>query len=177
MKTMLAAGAASLALVAASHAHAAVQSVSRIAFGPPGILFVADWKGGEVHALRLPPPSSVKPSPFNLMDAERKIEGALGTRSFYIEDLKARPGTGDLYLSIIAGASKTPRILVVDPDGRVHTLDLTREAGAPLKIRDVPTGDLRFWGSTPERSLTISDMRWHDGKLYMAGLSNQSTLR
>ncbi len=38
-------------LVATGTFAADVKSVSKLAFGPDNILFVADWKSAEVHAL------------------------------------------------------------------------------------------------------------------------------
>jgi hypothetical protein len=49
-----------------------------------------------------------------------------------------------------------------------------------VTLRDAPKGDEKFWKQTPERSFTVTDMKWRDGELFVAGLSNQefsSTLR
>jgi hypothetical protein len=48
------------------------------------------------------------------------------------------------------------------------------------KLVDPPTGNLSFWNRNPERSFTVTAMKWRDGELYVSGLSNQnfaSTLR
>ena len=89
MKALWGAGAAAMALFAATHSEAAVRSVSKIEFGPPGVLFIADWKGGEVHALSLPETASGPARPFNLLDVQGPIEHVLGTRTFKVEDMKA----------------------------------------------------------------------------------------
>ena len=180
MKILLSAAVAAAALLAASQSEAAVRSISRIEFGPPGVLFVADWKSGEVHAVDLAKASTAPARPFNLMDVQGRIEQLLGTRTFKVEDLKARPGSDEIYLAVSYGTAATPAVFVARSDGSIRRLDLSHEAGAPLTLKEAPSGDLAFWGRTPERSLTVSDMRWHDGRLYMAGLSNQtfsSTLR
>lgn len=169
----LALAAAALPAVA-SPAAAQVRSVSRIEFGPPGILFVADWRDASVHAVTAPPVASARPTPFNLMDLQASLERTLGTRDFVVEDLKVRPGTADVYLAASYGPGRSPAVLRVDASGRIARVDLAREAGRPVALRDAPTGDMKFWGRIPERSLTVSAMRWHDGRLYLAGLSNQS---
>ncbi|MGX5804928.1 hypothetical protein ACWGS9_27290 [Bradyrhizobium sp. Arg314] len=46
-----------------------IKSVSRLAFGPDNILFVADWKGAQVLALTLPAPVPRKgEGTFNIMN-------------------------------------------------------------------------------------------------------------
>ena len=49
-----------------------------------------------------------------------------------------------------------------------------------IALRDAPTSNYKFWKETPERSFSVTDMKWRDGELFIAGLSNQdfaSTLR
>lgn len=181
MKALMNLAVATAALIAlASPVAAQVRSVSKIEFGPPGVLFVADWRNSSVHAVSLPSAASTAPAPFNLMDLQSEIERALGTRDFTVRDLKVRPGTAEVYLAVSYGKEQAPAVLRVDGTGAISKIDLAKETGRPVVLRDAPTGDLTFWDKTPERSLTVSAMRWHDGKLYLAGLSNQtfaSTLR
>ena len=56
-----------------------IASVSRIAFGPPDTLFVADWVQSKVHALKLPKAAPDAGKPFNLMDLDTALVRALGT--------------------------------------------------------------------------------------------------
>ena len=174
-KTILRAGIAVASLLAAMPVAAQVRSVSRIEFGPANVLFVADWKDASVHAIAAPAAAVSKPAKaFNLLDLQAAMERTLGTARFAVEDLKARPETGEVYLAVSYGPQSLPAILAVAADGSIRKLDLTKEASAPIALRDAPAGDVTFWNSIPERSLTVSDMRWHNGKLYVAGLSNQS---
>jgi hypothetical protein len=180
MKSLLRAGIAAVCLAAALPCAAQVRSVSRIEFGPDNLLFVADWKDASVHAIEVSVPPAKPAKAFNLLDLQVAMERALGTRTFAVEDLKGRPETGEVYLAISYGPQSLPAILAVSADGSIHKIDLSKEAGPAIALRDVPARDLTFWNNIPERSLTVSDMRWHDGKLYVAGLSNQtfaSTLR
>lgn len=181
MKPMMSLAVASAALIAlATPAAAQVRSVSKIEFGPPGILFVADWRASSVHAISLPTAADATPKPFNLMDLQNGIEHTLGTRDFAVRDLRVRPGTSEVYLAVSYGKEQAPAVLRVDGAGAISRVDLAKESGGPVMLREAPSGDLTFWDKTPERSLTVSAMRWHEGKLYLAGLSNQtfaSTLR
>ena len=67
-----------------------------------------------------------------------------------------------------------PAVLRVDASGVITKVDLSHEVGRAVALREAPDGNMKFWGKVPERSLTVSAMRWHDGRLYLAGLSNQS---
>ncbi|MDP3072805.1 MAG: hypothetical protein Q8N18_21110 [Opitutaceae bacterium] len=157
-----------------------VQSVSRLAFGPDGVLFVADWKASAIHALVLPPASAPAGGHFNIRDLDRRLARALGEAPAAIIDLAMRPGTGDAYVAVVTGAAQRPALVRLGADGRAERLDLAATKSTSLPLKDAPKGDLKFWDETPLRSLTVTDMKWHGGKLYVAGLANtdfSSTLR
>lgn len=159
---------------------AAVASVSRLAFGPANVLFIADWRSARVHAVTLPAAAGDAAAPFNVRDLDAPLRRALGTTEVVLEDLAARPGTGEVYVAASVGARRTPAIVIVTPDGRVRRLDLAALPSTAAALEKPPAGTVTFWDSVPDRSFTVTDMQWHDGKLYVAGLSNQafaSTLR
>lgn len=162
-----------------SAAAPAQRSISRIAFGPPGVLFAADWKAGRVFAYRLAPAAGAADRPFNLRALQAPLASALGDARFKIHDLAMRPGTAEAYLAIEAGAAQTPAIVRVTPDGAVTKLDLAALAPASTALKKAG-GNLEFWDHVPETAYTVTDMKWHAGRLYVAGLANQtfsSTLR
>ena len=181
MRSLILAAAASGALALGAPVHAAnLASVSRITFGPGDTLFAADWKNATIHAIILPPAVAHEAAPFNVLDLEGTLGRSLGTRPKVV-DMAVRPGTGEAYVAVEYGAARTPAIFAVSSDGRARRIDLKplKETVAP--IGDAPSpGRTTFWGRIPERSLTVTDMKWHDGELFVAGLSNQtfsSTLR
>ena len=91
-----------------------------------------------------------------------------------------RPGTAEVYVAISYGAAKTPALLLVTSDHRARRVDLKAAKATSIALRDAPTSNYKFWNETPERSFTVTDMKWRDGELFIAGLSNQdfaSTLR
>ena len=183
VKTVMKAFALAIAVGAALSAPAFaadVQSVSRLAFGPGNILFVADWKAAQVHALELPTSATKNDSTFNLLELSGPIRTAIESDSFRLEDMAVRPGTGEAYLAVSYGADRKPAILVVTADAKVKRLDLATMKSSAAKLVDPPTGNLSFWNRYPERSFTVTAMKWRDGELYVSGLSNQnfaSTLR
>src|SRR6185312_1864642 len=71
-----------------------VKSISRLAAGPDNILFIADWKAAEVHAIKLPPaPSKRAGVTFNILDLEDLLSAQVGGAKVTVEDMVVRPGT------------------------------------------------------------------------------------
>jgi hypothetical protein len=168
--------AASLPIFAAD-----VTSISRLEAGPDNVLFVADWKAAKVHAIELPPAAHMPSGEaFNILDLESLLGRQVGAGRITIEDMSVRPGTGEVYVAITYGAAKTPALFVVTSDRKARRFDLKTARETSIALRDAPTTHASFWKETPERSFTVTDMKWHDGELFVAGLSNQefaSTLR
>lgn len=157
-----------------------VKSVSRIAFGPADTLFLADWQGGRIHAFKLPAAGPAEGKPFNLVDVEPALRSILTAQDFELEDFAVRPDSSEAYIAVEAGAEKKPAVVMVTADGRMTKLDLQKLEISSFELRDQPDKSLILWDKIPGRSFTVTDMQWYDGKLYVAGLSNQafsSTLR
>ncbi|AGU53449.1 hypothetical protein VAPA_2c08930 [Variovorax paradoxus B4] len=169
-------------LGASLHAAAAdVKSISRLAAGPGNVLFLADWKAARVHAISLP---SAQQQPagtaFNILDLESLLSAQVGGAKVTVEDMVVRPGTAQVYVAVSYGAAKTPALITVTSDKKARRVDLKAAASTSVALRDAPTSDYSFWKETPERSFTVTDMKWREGELFVAGLSNQdfaSTLR
>lgn len=90
-----------------------------------------------------------------------------------------RPGTAEAYVSLQVGADRAPAIVRITPSGAVVELDLAATASTSTALQK-SGGDLTFWDRVPERVYTVTDMKWHEGRLYVAGVANQnfsSTLR
>jgi len=166
---------------AASVSAADIKSISRLSVGPKNVLFVADWKTARVHAIDLPE-AAPKPAgtTFNIFDLEALLSKQVGGAKIAVEDMVARPGTAEVYIAISYGAAKEPALFVVTNDHKARRVDLKAAKSTSMALRDAPTTDYKFWRDAPERSFTVTDMKWREGELFIAGLSNQdfaSTLR
>ncbi|MBC3917163.1 hypothetical protein H8L32_06725 [Undibacterium sp. CY18W] len=155
-----------------------MQSVSKLSFGDANTLFVADWKGARIFALPVPVPARPAGKPFNLMDVQAPIAKALGVAptALRFEDLAVQPDGELAYVALTVRGGKgpgKPAIVSINAAGKVARLDLTR-ASASTPITDAPTADVTFWRNLPEQTLTVTDMRYYQNKLYVAGLSNRS---
>jgi hypothetical protein len=169
-------------LSAAVNASAAeIKSISRLAVGPGNVLFVADWKAARVHAITLPEaPKRPTGTAFNILDLETLLLKQVGGAKVTVEDMVARPGTAEVYVAISYGAAKTPALIVVTNDHKARPVDLKAAKSTSIELRDAPTSSYKFWNETPQRSFTVTNMKWRNGEIFIAGLSNQdfaSTLR
>jgi hypothetical protein len=169
-------------LVAVVNAAAAdITSISRLAIGPGNVLFVADWKTARVHAISLPVAAQKPPgTAFNILDLEPLLSKQVGGARVTVEDMVARAGTAEVYIAVSYGAARLPALIVVTSDHKARRINLQTAESTSIALRDPPTTHYEFWRDTPERSFTVTDMKWHDGELFIAGLSNQefaSTLR
>jgi hypothetical protein len=169
-------------VAAAANASAAeITSISRLATGPDNVLFVADWKTARVHAITLPAAAQTPPgAAFNILDLELLLSKQVGGARITVEDMVARAGTAEVYMAVSYGAARLPALFVVTSDHKARRINLKAAKSTSIALRDAPTTDYEFWKDTPERSFTVTDMKWHDGELFIAGLSNQefaSTLR
>ncbi|WP_431052512.1 hypothetical protein [Roseateles sp. L2-2] len=172
-----------LGLHAAHAIGAPVQSAGKITFVDADTLVVADWRGGQLHALHLPPIPAGTPTPFNLKDVSGAIATALHTRPerLRFEDMALRPGGEVAYITLSvdgngngAGAKPKPMLVSVDAAGKVGRVDLDRSKHESIAIGNLPAANLRLWRDTPAASFTVTDMKFYEGKLYVAGLSNAS---
>ena len=157
-----------------------VQSISRLEAGPGNVLFVADWKAARVHAIELPPAQQQAAGTFNILDLEALLSRQLGGARVAVQDMAVRPGTGEVYVAVSTGPARTPALFALTSDGKARRVDLKAARATSVTLRDAPKGDDKFWKQTPERSFTVTDMKWREGELFVAGLSNQefsSTLR
>jgi hypothetical protein len=178
------------------------QSAGALTFSPDGILFLGDSKLGAVFAFeteRGQAPASLDPFLFESID--EKIAGALGVtaKSLVMNGMAVHPITRQPYLSVgvRSGDRLEPAVVSVSLAGEVHPFDLSSSKVTVHRLTDVPDEDKTFKSRagffpyppaavfdekarTPVRSMTIVDLKFHAGEVFIAGVSNQefsSTLR
>ena len=155
-----------------------VKSVGQMTFADANTVVIADWRAGEIHALQLPPAASVAAQPFNLKNISTPIAKELhtGPDKLRFEDMAFRPGAELAYITVsIDRGDKvpSPALVSVDSGGKVAVVDLKKTPHTSAEIKSRPTSDKRLW-DMPEATLTVTDLVFHDAKLYVAGLSGES---
>lgn len=167
----------------AAHARAAppIRSVGTMAFVDADTLVVADWRGAQLHALELPAAPAAPPAAFNLKNVSGAIATALHTRPdrLRFEGMAVRPGRELAYIALSVerrgGADiPAPALVSVDAAGKVGVVNLDTVRRSSVAIAQVPSADQRLWRDTPAAAFTVTDIAFHDRKLYVAGLSSAS---
>ncbi|MBW8705753.1 hypothetical protein MBT84_39705 [Streptomyces sp. MBT84] len=178
------------------------RSAGALTFSPDGVLFVGDSKLGAVFAFetdRSQAPASLDPFLFESID--EKIAAALDVtaKSLVMNGMAVHPVTREPYLSVGVrnGDRLEPAVVSVSLAGEVRPFDLSSSNVTVHQLSDVPDEGKTFKSRagtfpmppasyfdekarTPLRSMTIVDLKFHAGEVFVAGVSNQefsSTLR
>lgn len=168
-----------------------LRSMSALAFGPGGVLFVGDAKAGAVYAIELPAAERrASNDPVGLADVESAIGALLGTDpdAVMVHDLAVHPATQDAYLSVSRGRGDWASIwlmpndfadatllLKVAPDGTLSEVDLSKARWTRAALPNPVAADKTHpWKEGISlRADTITDLAFEDGTLFVAGLSNE----
>ena len=159
-----------------------IKSAGPIAFGPHGLLFVGDSQGAAIFAIDTADQSSDSAGGTIKVDAiNEKIAGLLGTepREVMINDMAVNPASGKAYLSVSRGRgpAAAPVIVRVDRSGKLEVVSLDNVPFAKAALANVPADSpaapvAKKGGGSP-RSSAITDLAFVDGRVYVAGLSNE----
>ncbi len=157
-----------------------LKSAGPLTFGPKGVLFVGDPQGAAIFAIGVgQAPESPIGGEFKLEGVDAKVAGLLGTGAgdIMINDVAVEPGTKIAYLSVSRGRGPTaePAIVRVDGKGNVTALALDKVPYAKVAISNAPesrTPQAGKRGGNP-RLESITDLAFVDGRLFIAGLSNE----
>lgn len=176
---------------AGAQAAPGIRSMSALAFGPEGVLFVGDGKSAAVFALELgdKAPREVK-EPKEITDVEGKLAALLGATpaDVMVHDLAVNPISKNVYLAVSRGrAAWSDRWLLpndvadasvlvkIDAEGRFSALDLgaVRSSRVELPNPIDPAKKHEWKQGISLRSEAITDLVYSEGTLFVAGLSNE----
>lgn len=155
-----------------------LKSAGPLAFGPEGVLFVGDPKGASIYAIGIPPASSAKSaSEVKVEGIDGKLAGLLGIKAsdILINDVAVQPGSGVIYLSASRGKGPDaePVIATVGPAGKVALLPLDNVAYSQVELANAPGPEQKDRRGNSLRQESITDLHFIDGRLFVAGLSNE----
>jgi len=157
-----------------------LKSIGPLAFGPDGILFIGDPLGATIFAFdtsdTLGDPSSVE---LNINDVDAQIAGMLGTtrKEVLINDLAVNPVSGNAYLSVSRGRGPkaAPVLFRINKTGKLSEVSLKDVPFAQASLSNAPEDKVteRRGRKRNKRLESITDMAFIDGRLFIAGLSNE----
>lgn len=153
-----------------------LEYATALAFSPDGTLFVGDSGTGKVYALKLPEAENpAAQAGYNLKDVDAQLAALLGTtpRHVRVRDMAVHPKTKEVYLAVgrVTGDSYASALAVVNQAGTPRLVEMDPSVRS-VKIPFAPAEGFEFYDEVPARDLSITDIKYHDGQLYVAGLSN-----
>lgn len=155
------------------------KSIGQLAFGPDGILFAADSKAAAIVAIDTADTKVATAQPMKVEGINQKVAALLGTTAeeIIINDLAVNPISRKAYLSVSRGRGPDaqPALVRVDASGSLDLVKLDKVKFSRAELSDAPmdklVGDERRQ-SNP-RMESITDVAYLDGKVLVAGLSNE----
>jgi hypothetical protein len=155
-----------------------LKSVSVLAFGPEGILFVGDPQGAAIFAIGTGDTQrKAGNGALKVEGIDSKIGSLLGTdaKGLRVNDLAVNPASGNAYLAVTRGQGPdaAPVLLKVQAGGKIDEVALKDVPFAKAVLPNAP-GDAR------SRPMAITKIAFVKDRVFVAGLSNEqwaSTLR
>ncbi|MEM8693527.1 MAG: hypothetical protein AAGG57_16800 [Pseudomonadota bacterium] len=163
----------------------APQSAGILEFGPDNTLFVANALDATIHAFALEQSGAApeQDTAFNLLDLDALVGAALGSEGrLMYGDLAVHPTNRDAYVSVTAmiDGVETAAVVAIARDGTVQMLDLDALKSTRFELEDAADESVKFWRHIPAPTLTVTDLDYANGELFVSGLSTgefASTLR
>jgi len=153
-----------------------LASIGPLAFGPDGTLFAADNQNASIVALDLGARAAQgTPGATDLEALDQKLAALVGTGADQIEitDLAVHPQTRHAYVAAMRGqgSGAAPVLFRVDGAGEITLVGLSSLSYQSVELPNAPEAnpDSR---RNPRASL-VTDMAFADGRLWVAGLSNE----
>lgn len=153
----------------------AIKSISTMAFGPSGVLFIGDPASASIFAVATNDTTATGKDDVKLEKVTETIASMVGIPAdqLTLNDMKVNPASGNVFLAVTRGkgANATPVLLKLTRDGKLNEFSL----------RDVNFSSVKIPNATDRnRNEAITGIGYVTGKVIVAGLSNEefaSTLR
>jgi hypothetical protein len=147
-----------------------LKSVSALAFGPEGILFVADPKGAAIFAIGTGDTQRTAGNGgLKVEGIDAKIGSMLGTgpKGIRVNDLAVNPASGNAYLAVTRGQGPdaAPVLLKVQAGGKIDE----------VALKDVPFAKATLPNLAPstERAQAITKIAFVKDRVFVAGLATE----
>jgi hypothetical protein len=153
-----------------------IRSAGPMAFGPEGILFLADPQSAAIFAIDTGDASPARSkSEVNVEAINLRVAEALGTsaQQIQINDLAVNPASGAIYLSVSRGRGPNalPVVLRVGSEGQIEEVPLDNVRYSKVELTNAPPD--AGTGRDNQRRESITDLAFIDGRVIVAGLSNE----
>jgi len=156
-----------------------LQSAGALTFGPEGILFVGDVKGGSIYAIQTGDTKAASPAKIEIADLSGSLAKLFGSEAqdVKVNDLAVNPETGSTFLSLAVGKPAKPALVKVSTDAKLTAVPLDAPH-SKATLADAPESQVTRRGDV--RDDAITDLAFSNGKLLVSGLAKgkaSSTVR
>lgn len=156
-----------------------VKSISQLAFGPAGVLFVADSRSAAVVAVDTGDNKEAPAAPVKVENVHAKVAALLGTSAdqVIISDVAVNPVSRKVYLAVSRGRGPDAKPALVRVDGG-NNLELVKLEGVNHSRVELPKAPIDREpaaggrGGNP-RLESITDIAFLGDRVLIAGLSNE----
>ena len=151
-----------------------IASIEELAFGPEGILFIGDTKNAVIYALDTKDMvERATGDEINIEDFDTMVAAALGTtvENIKVSDMVVNPISKTVYISVTV-TDGTPVLLKLNGD-KLENVSLKSASYSKITLDDPVAADAKDKWERPLRVWAISDLKYHNGKVLVSGLSNK----
>lgn len=147
-----------------------LKSAGPLAFGPDGVLLIGDSLGAKVIAIDTGDTKAGASASVSVQGIDGKIAAALGTAAdqIAIRDIATNPISKNVYISVNrgSGADATAVIVKLDTTGKLSEVGLDNVNHSAAELPNPPA-------QNNQKTNTITQVRYVDGNVLVAGLSNE----
>lgn len=147
-----------------------LKSAGPLAFGPDGVLFVGDSLGAKVIAIDTGDTKASASVSISVEGIDSKLAAALGTAAdqISIRSITTNPISKNVYISVSRGRGADAKAVIVklDTAGKLSEVELEKVKYSVAELPNPPA-------QNNQKTNTITQVRYVDGKVLVAGLSNE----
>lgn len=172
-----------------------VEALGALEFSPEGILFAGDKMSGAIHAFDFSADTKKAAEQFeiNAYNVDAQVAAALGTSpaNVKINDMAVHPKSGEVYLSVTRGHAldALPTLIKLNASSQLQIVDLSKVKTSSQALTKLPDGRQNFIvrgtmgpptikeiekSKMPMRTLSIMDIVYHKGEVFVAGITNEN---
>lgn len=145
-----------------------LKSAGALAFGPEGILFVADAPNATIFAIATEDTKAAGVKSISIPKIDEVIGGLLGIpgSDVVINDMKVNTASGNVYVSAARGKGPTAAAVLVKVDAEGKTTEVS--------LKDVMYSSVKLDNKSKNpRNAAITSIAYHKGDLYVAGMTTE----
>jgi hypothetical protein len=154
-----------------------LTSIGTLAFGPGGVLYAADPQAATIYAIDLGAAATQGTAGTkDITGIDAQVAAMLGTAAteIAINDLAVDPRTKNSWLAVMRGkgTDAKPALMKVDGSGKIELVNLETLKFTSIALPNPVDANPAATRGNP-RMQSVTDMAYLNGKLYVAGLSNE----